>query len=115
MLHGSRDGRDLTAALVLSLPRLGAVMLTPAEEHGLSGLSLASRVRTAFHNIPGPAVVRLMQRVREEARRRHLVYLRDGQMDVIHVLPCPLTALPEQIAYVHSVSLTIHNALKRLP
>jgi hypothetical protein len=90
-------------------------MLTPAEELGLSGLSLASRVRTAFHKIPGPTVVRLMQRVREEARRRHLVYLRDGQMDVIHVLPCPLTALPEQIAYVHSVSLTIHNALKRLP
>jgi len=34
-------------------------MLTPAEELGLSGLSLASRVRTAFGKIPEPDRERL--------------------------------------------------------
>jgi hypothetical protein len=44
-----------------------------------------------------------------------LIYLRDGQWDTIRVLPCPITVLPEQLAYIHYVSLTVHNALKRLP
>ena len=64
-------------------------MLTPAEELGLSGLSLAGRVRTAFSTIPGPALAALMGRVRAEADRRHLIYLRDGQREVIHDLPRP--------------------------
>src|ERR1043165_1519880 len=34
-------------------------MLTPAEELGLSGLSLASRVRRAFYKIPPADIVRL--------------------------------------------------------
>ncbi|OAI53668.1 hypothetical protein AYO44_15765 [Planctomycetaceae bacterium SCGC AG-212-F19] len=89
-------------------------MLTPAEELGLSGLSLASRVRKAFYKIPEPELVELMQRIREAASRRHLIYLRDGEPDVIHVMPCPLTALPDQITYIHYVTLTVQNALKRL-
>lgn len=89
-------------------------MLTPAEELGLSGLSLASRVRKAFHNIPEATVIELIGRIREEALRRHLIYLRDGQPEAIHVMPCPITVLPDQLAYIHHVSLTIHNALKRL-
>jgi hypothetical protein len=89
-------------------------MLTPAEELGLSGLSLASRVRKAFLALPEPTVVNLIGRIREEAVRRHLIYLRDGQPEAIHVMPCPLTVLPNQLAYIHHVSLTIHNALKRL-
>ena len=56
-----------------------------------------------------------MQRVREESARRHLVYLRDGQPDVIGLFPLPLTVLPDQLSYLHFVSLTIQNALKRLP
>jgi hypothetical protein len=88
-------------------------MLTPAEELGLSGLSLAGRVRGAFGRIADPA--RLMQRIQEESRRRRLFYLRDGQPDTIHVLPLPIAALPEQLAYVHFVTLTLQNALKRLP
>ena len=36
-------------------------------------------------------------------------------MDTIRVLPCPIIALPDQLAYIHAVSLTILNALKRLP
>jgi hypothetical protein len=90
-------------------------MLTPAEELGLSGLSLASRVRKAFYQIPEPALVALIQSIREESYRRHLIYLRDGEWDTIRVLPCPITALPEQMAYIHYVSLTVQNALKRLP
>src|SRR5438132_881365 len=90
-------------------------MLTPAEEVGLSGLSLASRVRKAFYKIPEPALVELMQKMRAEAFRRHLIYLRDGEWDTICVMPCPITALPDQLAYIHYVSLTIQNALKRLP
>jgi hypothetical protein len=90
-------------------------MLTPAEEMGLSGLSLASRVRMAFTAIPGPEVVKLLHTIRQECERRHLFYLRDGQPDVIHLLPIPLTMLPLQLTYIHSVCLTIHNALKRLP
>jgi hypothetical protein len=90
-------------------------MLTPAEELGLGGLGLASRVRKAFYRIPEADVVELMRRIREESTRRHLIYLRDGELDTIHVLPCPVTVLPDQIAYVHFVTLTIQNALKRLP
>jgi hypothetical protein len=90
-------------------------MLTPAEELGLSGLSLASRVRKAFYKIPEAELVSLVQRIHEEAGRRHLIYLRDGELDTIRVLPCPLTVLPDQLAYIHFVSQTIQNALKRLP
>lgn len=90
-------------------------MLTPAEEMGLSGLSLASRVRKAFYRIPEPELVRLLKALHQEASRRQLVYLRDGVSDPIHVMACPLTVLPEQLAYCHFVTLTLQNALKRLP
>lgn len=90
-------------------------MLTPAEELGLSGLNLASRVRKAFFRIPEASLITLIGRIREEAFRRHLIYLRDGEADAVPVMACPVTVLPDQLAYVHSVSLTIQNALKRLP
>src|SRR5437667_1307474 len=90
-------------------------MLTPAEEMGLSGLSLATRVRKAFEQIPEADLLRSMESIREEAVRRHLIYLRDGELDAIHVMACPLTMLPDQRAYLHYVSLTIQNAMKRLP
>src|SRR5262249_21370168 len=90
-------------------------MLTPAEELGLSGHSLAGRVRKAFYQVPEATLVELMRQLRAEALRRHLIYLRDGQPDAVRVLPCPVTVLPDQLAYIHYVSLTIHNALKRLP
>jgi hypothetical protein len=90
-------------------------MLTPAEELGLSGHSLAGRVRKAFYKIPEKELVAMIGRMRDEAFRRHLIYLRDGELDTIRVLPCPVTALPDQLAYIHYVTLTIQNALKRLP
>ena len=38
-------------------------MLTPAEELGLSGLSLASRVRKAFYQIPEDRLAGLIQQI----------------------------------------------------
>jgi hypothetical protein len=90
-------------------------MLTPAEEVGLSGLALAVRVRRAFYAIPEREQARLMGAIREECIRRHLIYLRNGESDAIRVLACPLTALPDQLSYIQSVTLTLINALKRLP
>jgi hypothetical protein len=90
-------------------------VLTLAEEIGLAGYQLSSRVRRAFLSLPHTEVAELMRQVREESARRHLVYLRDGQAEVVSLFPLPLTALPDQISYLHFVSLTIQNALKRLP
>jgi hypothetical protein len=90
-------------------------MLTPAEELGLSGMGLAGRVRKAFYQIPESTLRIMIAQLRDEAAHRHLVYLRDGVLETIRILPCPLTVLHDQLAYVHSVTLTILNALKRLP
>ena len=90
-------------------------MLTLAEEIGLGGYHLASRVRRAFHALPAAEIVQVMQEVREASVQRHLVYLREGQADIVGLFPLPLTALPDQISYLHFISLTIQNALKRLP
>ncbi len=90
-------------------------MLTPAEEMGLSGLGVASRVRKALYQIPEPDLAQLIGRIEAESLRRKLVYFRDGKADTIRVLPCPIIALPDQRSYIHFVSLTILNALKRLP
>jgi hypothetical protein len=90
-------------------------MLTPAEEMGLGGLSLASRVRKAFNRIPEGELAQLLLDLREEMRRRRALYLHDGEPEVITVMACPITALPDQVSYVHAVTLTIQNALKRLP
>ena len=90
-------------------------MLTPAEELGLAGLSLASRVRKAFFRVTEPRLVKLSERLRELSKQRRVFYLRDGQEEVIHTMLLPITVLPEQMGYLHYVSLTIQNALKRLP
>lgn len=90
-------------------------MLTPAEELGLSGLSLAGRVRKAFYRIPEADVRSMLAQIDEESLRQNLIYLRDGVKETVRVLPFPLTILPDQRAYLHSITLTIQNALKRLP
>lgn len=90
-------------------------MLTPAEELGLSGLSLASRVRKAFLRIPEARLVKIYEKIRELSKQRQLFYLHDGQVEIVHTMLLPITVLPEQMAYLHYVSLTIQNALKRLP
>src|SRR5690242_2952764 len=96
-------------------PGAPMVKLTPAEELGLSGLNLDSRIRKAFQAIPETDIAALLQRMNEEGARRHLIYLRDGQMEVVPVLLRPMAVMPDQRAYIHFVTLTILNALKRLP
>ncbi|HEX6407151.1 MAG TPA: hypothetical protein VFZ90_08185 [Gemmatimonadales bacterium] len=90
-------------------------MLTPAEELGLSGQALASRVHHALYRLGQDRLVHLVDDLRTEALTRHLVYFRSGEIEPIRVLPLPLTVLPDQIAYIHHVTLTVQNALKRLP
>ena len=90
-------------------------MLTPAEELGLSGRRLDGRVAAAFRKITDSQIVEISGRITEEAFRRHLIYLRDGAQEAIRIMPRPLTILPDQVAYLHSVSLTILDALKILP
>jgi hypothetical protein len=90
-------------------------LLTPAEALGLQGMRLSSRLRRAFYRIPEGRLAELQACVEAAAAERRLVYARDGVLETVRLLPCPLAALPDQIAYVHYVSLTIQNALKRLP
>ena len=73
-------------------------MLTPAEEIGLSGMNLAARVRQAFFTLDQSTLARLLERVREESTRRHVVYMREGASETIRLLPCPVTAMPDQMS-----------------
>ncbi|HEX3233983.1 MAG TPA: hypothetical protein VHR41_07280 [Gemmatimonadales bacterium] len=43
------------------------------------------------------------------------MYLHDGELEPVRILPCPITVLPDQLAYLHHVTLVVQNALKRLP
>ena len=72
-------------------------MLTPAEELGLSGAAIASRIQLAFHRLPETVLADLLERLREGALQRHLVYCRDDGLDPVRVLPIPVTVLPEQL------------------
>jgi hypothetical protein len=90
-------------------------MLTPAEALGLTGSALANRVQRALHCLPDAVLANLIHRLREAALEQHLVYLHDGELEPVRILPCPITVLPEQLAYVHHVTLGVQNALKRLP
>jgi hypothetical protein len=90
-------------------------MLTPAEEIGIQGQQLATRVQDALDRIPEPEIIELINSIRREAAERHLIYQRDGVDEVINLLPCPITLRPDQLGYTHYVSQTLLNCLKRLP
>jgi hypothetical protein len=90
-------------------------VLAPTEKHGLGGFSLDSRIRGVFYNLPARTLKELSVCVSEEARKRQLIYSRDGQQDVIRVMLRPTGAMPDQIAYCHIVSIVLLNAFKRLP
>src|SRR5690242_8501306 len=90
-------------------------MLTPAEELGLSGLNLECRIRKVFYGLSPAAIIGLDARMTEEAFRRSLIYTRHGEVEAIRVMLRPLGVMPEQLTYRHFVSLTILNALKRMP
>ena len=72
-------------------------------------------MRQAFFAIPPQTVVEMVQQMTEEALKRRLTYMRDGQVEAIRVLLRPTGIMPDQLAYLHFVSLTLINALKRLP
>src|SRR5580704_9523236 len=91
------------------------VVLTPAEELGLSGLSLDSRVRKAFYALPPATIVELWERMNTEAHEQNLVYFHEGRPETIRIMLRPIGVMPDQLAYLNYVSLTILNALKRLP
>src|ERR1044071_4761263 len=78
--------------------------LTVAEEQVLSGLALASRVQRALYRLPETTIAELIERLREGARERHVIYLHDGQLDPIRILPCPIAILPSQLSYIHAVT-----------
>jgi hypothetical protein len=90
-------------------------MLTPAEEHGLAGLALASRVQHALYRLAPAELAGVIERLRAGALAAHVVYVHEGDVEPIRILPAPITILPDQLAYVHHVTLTVQNALKRLP
>jgi hypothetical protein len=88
---------------------------SPAEEVGLMGQRLATRVQTALDRVPPAELVDLMRAIRRMATERHLAYQRDGVTETVQLLPCPLTMRNDQLAYTHYVSQTILECTKRLP
>jgi hypothetical protein len=88
---------------------------TPAETSGLRGAQLAARVRQALYHLPAPDLAAAHERMRQGAVERHLDYFHDGRVETIRVLPCPITLLPEQLVYLHSVTRTLHHGLLRMP
>jgi len=89
--------------------------LTKADEHGLRGVSLDSRLRQLFFGMAPEKLTALAQQVREEATRRELVYYRDGIQETINVMLRPAGIFSEQMNYFHYVALTLVGALKRMP
>ncbi len=90
-------------------------MLTPAEELGLSGHSLEGQLKKLYYAMTAAEIASLQSRVIDEARQRHLIYLHEGRPEPIHVFLRPIVAQPDQLGYLHYVTLTILNALKRVP
>jgi hypothetical protein len=89
--------------------------LSPAEERGLIGLTLDAQLRRTFTELSAAEVADILGEMREESLRRKLVYMRDGEAEIIPVMMRPTGVLPDQLGYMHFVALTIVNALKRLP
>jgi hypothetical protein len=88
---------------------------TPAEASGLRGARLAARVRQALYHLPAAELAAAHERMQRAAGERHLDYFHDGRVESIRVLPCPITLLPEQLVYLHSIARTLHTALLRMP
>jgi hypothetical protein len=90
-------------------------MLTPSEELGLAVKRLDTRVRRAFDTLTLAEQSHLLERIHSESSEHHLFYLRDGNIEIIPLFALPVVALHDQVAYIHSVSQTLHRALKQLP
>ncbi|MDL1897621.1 circularly permuted type 2 ATP-grasp protein [Anaerolineae bacterium CFX7] len=85
------------------------------DEHGLRGVSLDLFLRQIFASLPPETLKQLGQELYDQARRKELVYYRDGKIEVINVIMRPLAMFAEQLNYLHYVSQTLLGALKRMP
>jgi hypothetical protein len=90
-------------------------VLSAADERGLKALSLDSRLRRAFFDLPASTIWNLAERMPALAREHDLTYWRDGKEEVINLLLRPTGVLAEQMNYFHTVSITQLEALKRIP
>lgn len=90
-------------------------ILTAADERGLKALSLDSRLRRAFFDLSASTIWELAEAVPVHARQHGLTYWRDGKEEVINLLLRPTGMLAEQMNYFHTVSITLLEALKRVP
>lgn len=89
-------------------------MLTPAEELGLAGHSVAARVRRALHQLDEGLTKELLSALTTAAWERRCVYERDGKYEAVRILPTPMTLLSDQLHSLHSVSLALLRATRRL-
>ena len=65
--------------------------------------------------MPVEALAGAGEAMRTGSVARHLDYFMDGRVETIRVFPCPITLLSEQVAYVHHVVRTLHDAMTRMP
>jgi hypothetical protein len=87
---------------------------SPAEAIGLSDRGLDALVQAALARITPRALKRLGSALQVEAERGRLTYLRDGEPETVRIFPYPIVVVPQQVRYVHAVTLAVQNALKRL-
>jgi hypothetical protein len=90
-------------------------MRTPVEEAGIAGARLSRQVRDALASIPDHALARVMRDIERLSRERRFLYEHEGEAEIIRLLPVPIPALPDQLAYVRAATLALHAALRRLP
>ena len=88
---------------------------SPVETMGLQGPRVAARVRQALYHVSAAELAHAHARIRDGSVARNLDYFHDGARETIRVLPCPIAMLPEEIAYLHRVTRTLHHALLRMP
>jgi len=91
------------------------VELSPAEAAGLAGMRLAAHVRQALYRIPASRLAYAHEQMLRKSLERRVPYFREGEMDPLRILPCPIAVLPDEVGYLHFVCRTLHNALARLP
>ncbi len=92
-----------------------APAVTSADERGLRGASLDSRLKQLFFGMAPEKLSALAKQVADEATRRELVYFRDGVQETINIMLRPAGIFSEQLNYFHYVALTLVGALKRMP
>src|SRR5271167_1770543 len=91
-------------------PRCGTEsdMLTPVAEAGQIARALSERIRAAFRGLAAPELRQLLGRIVDEARAAHVVYFHDDIVEPVPILVSPVPALPDQLSYVRTATLTLH-------